>query len=310
LRNKRPSLVIRTLLKPEYVYHPAQLGQSVLRRFLKHSDFDELTLAGGLPIYVNCRHHVGRAVSYLGVYDLPVSEALWRLLDHGEHAVDVGANIGYMTGLMAIRVGRTGFVISFEPQPNAYAQLARNVDRWTRLLGTPITSENLALSDRAGTGVIGLADSSEENTGQASLCCKEPVLSYRVAVNRLDSVVSEQINLLKVDVEGYELVVLRGAEGLLRRHLIRDIIFEEHQSCPSRTTEFLESQGYRIFSLGVSLRGPILSEIGEQSRHRAWEPRSCLATNEPDRAQTRMRSSGWRVLNNRRLGLDLVPSKD
>ena len=48
-----------------------------------------------------------------GIYDLIVTEILWRLINKGEIAVDVGANIGYMTSLMAAKVASSGKVYSY-----------------------------------------------------------------------------------------------------------------------------------------------------------------------------------------------------
>lgn len=42
----------------------------------------------------------------MGVYDLPVSETIWRLLDPGDYAIDVGASLGHMTGIMAASQSR------------------------------------------------------------------------------------------------------------------------------------------------------------------------------------------------------------
>ncbi len=53
---------------------------------------------------------VGRSLWRLGVYDLVTCELCWRLLDPGETAVDVGANIGVVTGLLARRAGPAGEV--------------------------------------------------------------------------------------------------------------------------------------------------------------------------------------------------------
>ena len=57
---------------------------------------------------VRPRETVGHIMWHLGVLDLAASEVCWRLLDPGETAVDVGANIGVMTGLLARRAGPTG----------------------------------------------------------------------------------------------------------------------------------------------------------------------------------------------------------
>ena len=58
-----------------------------------------------------------RSCTSILAFDLISCEAIWRLLDEGELALDVGANIGYMTSLMAARLGKNGRVIAFEPHP-------------------------------------------------------------------------------------------------------------------------------------------------------------------------------------------------
>lgn len=289
--------VVERLLKPEYVYRPAQLFRRVVRSFQREVSFEELRLPWGMPIYVRTDHHVGQAILHLGLYDLTVSEALWRLIDAGEFAVDVGANIGYMTGIMASRVGAAGRVVAFEPQPGVYEKLVRNVDRWKATTGTRIETYPLALSDHEGHEILSTPDSSERNSGLASLSKNwERPTQYDVAVNRLDMILSETIEMLKIDVEGHESNVLSGAGELLQAQRIRDIIFEEHGSYPTPAISLLESFGYSIFNLGVRMCGLRISSVTGMSTHRVWEPRSCLATVDPRRALKRLRENGWYTL--------------
>jgi len=103
---------ISNIVKPEYIYRPKQLYLRVLRGFRQKPSFEDLHLPWGSSIYVKPGHHIGRAIWHLGLYDLTVSEALWRLVDAGELAVDIGANIGYMTGVMSVKVGSTGRVLA------------------------------------------------------------------------------------------------------------------------------------------------------------------------------------------------------
>ncbi len=89
------------------------------------------------------------------MYDLTVSEAIWRLLDPGAYAVDVGANIGHMTSVMAARVGVTGRVLAWRPHPDIYDELAANVGAWeAEGGGAQVTARQVAFSDRSGTATL------------------------------------------------------------------------------------------------------------------------------------------------------------
>src|SRR5579872_6967542 len=98
----------RLLNKPHYIYRP---GQAIIRlgRLLGGAKpagaWEEAVLPWGLPIRYHPAEQIGNSIWRLGLYDLCVSETLWRLLDAGETALDVGANFGHMTSVMAVRVG-------------------------------------------------------------------------------------------------------------------------------------------------------------------------------------------------------------
>ena len=155
------------------------------------------------------------------VYDPVVSETLYRLTEPGDFAVDVGANIGYMTGAMAARAGRSGHVVAFEPHPDVFRDLEFNVESWNEMAAATVQTRRLALSDHAGVGALS-TDSAETNFGLATL---EPSIqgqSERVEVARLDALGFERIDLLKIDAQGYEGNVLEGPkrcfEGRDTRH--------------------------------------------------------------------------------------------
>jgi hypothetical protein len=100
--------------KPEYIFQPFRIIKRL--RFRPIGRVSAL-LANGTPIVVNTNEDIGRLIATLGIYDLVVSEAITRLLDPGDVAVDAGANIGYMSAIMAEQVGPDGRVMSFEPNP-------------------------------------------------------------------------------------------------------------------------------------------------------------------------------------------------
>ena len=61
------------------------------------------------------------------MYETEVTESLWRLARVGDLAVDVGANIGYMTSILAVKAGARGKINSFEPHPTIFQRLRLNV---------------------------------------------------------------------------------------------------------------------------------------------------------------------------------------
>jgi len=241
----------------------------------------------------------------LGVYDLCLTECIWRLLEPRERAVDVGANIGYVTGLMADRVGSDSTVFAFEPHPEVYQELSYNVEKWQEL--NEIASFRLfplALGAERGTALLDVPDSFKYNRGMASLrkinrTAKDNTSTLPVLVERLDDIMvdDQPIGVLKIDVEGHEFEVLQGAKALIKKKLVRDILFEEHNSPPTRTTLWLEAQGYSIYYLDQLLLGvsPVPVQLNYRPRGRRDAP-NLLATREPKRALERLAPRGWHVL--------------
>ena len=116
------------LFKPEYFYQP----KVALRRIIpfakkETSEFVERELPWGMTISVRRLEEHEKMLSVLGVCDLIVTESLWRLTQPGELAVDVGANIGYMSSILAKRVGSSGSVYAFEAHPEIFKELKHNV---------------------------------------------------------------------------------------------------------------------------------------------------------------------------------------
>jgi FkbM family methyltransferase len=134
-----------------------------------------------------------------------------RLLAPGMRVADVGANIGYYMLLAASRVGSTGRVACFEPEPDNLVELERNV-RVNHLENVEVFPVAVGAED--GTASL--------NPGMNGTVAADGVIS--VPLRRLDSVL-DRIDFLKVDVEGYEGHVLAGARELLATH--RPTLFVE-----------------------------------------------------------------------------------
>ena len=295
-------------LKPEYWFQPGQVWRRLRRRGPMPTEADVMT-PWGLPMHVRPFETVGHALWHLGVLDLVACEVCWRLLDPGETAVDIGANIGVMTGLFATRCGPTGEVWSFEPHPTIHGELAAHVAAWQRA-GRPLAPVRLrkeALSDTTGEAKLFEPVVFEGNHGAASL---EEFSSesgrtnttggkhFTVPVAPFDGVFPKDrpVGLLKIDVEGHEPKVFAGAAEALRARRIRDIVFEEHHAAPSPTVKLLTYAGYTVFFLGRNFWGPQLTVPDDQTARPAWLPPNFLATLDPERALARCRDRGWQVL--------------
>ncbi len=106
-----------------------------------------------------------------------------------------------------------------------------------------------------------------------------------------------QVGVLKVDVEGHELAVFKGAQNLISQHRVRDIVFEDFGQYPTPVTQLLEDQGYTLFYLSKSFWGLCVGAIQNNPLTSASLPEgpSYLATTNPDRALNRLKRLGWGI---------------
>jgi FkbM family methyltransferase len=269
-------LRLASVLKPEYVFRPKQLFSR-----MRAPRGRDVRLPWGPVISCDPAEAIGRAIHKLGVYDLPVTEALWRLTDPGDLALDVGANIGYMTAVLS---ARAQCVIAFEPHPAVFKELQANASRGS----SHVRLHQSALTDRAGVVTLSEGEHFKNNRGVAKIV---EGAGLTVPARRLDSLVT-RADVMKIDVEGHEMSALKGAGELIGT--IRDIVFEEHGDLPSPVTLYLQSRGYYLFALTHTLFGPLLSK-GHPANH-SWRPRNYLATLEPERASQRFKPRGWQCL--------------
>ena len=109
--------------RPEYAFRPRQVLTRLQRACTPVPDTAVVTLPWGDVVRVCPRETIGAEIWYCGVFDLPVAEALWRLLDAGETALDIGANLGQMTSVLRGKAGPAGCVLAFEPHPKLFAAL-------------------------------------------------------------------------------------------------------------------------------------------------------------------------------------------
>lgn len=287
------------LIKPEYLLQPVRLWRRVLGRTRQRgADGNyELPLPWGVSLRVRQLDEICQTIDLLGVYDLVVTEAIWRLVSPGDTVLDVGANVGYMTLAMTARLAQGGRIFSFEPHPELFEELARNVDAAReRFRGVRVNARREALSDSAGIVGLRIPQGFGANRGLASIEAAGDGIA--VTARRLDDYTDEigpDVALMKIDVEGHEYASFRGAGSMLDRGTIRNVIMEEHRAYPNEVSRLLEGFGYTIFSLERSLLGPRLGDPAHPRRS-GWEAPSLLATRSAEQARAAFRNVGWRAL--------------
>jgi FkbM family methyltransferase len=294
------------LLKPCYVFAPRTLARRIGMSFARAGQsIETVRLPWGSVIEVNANEGIGRELIRQNVFDIAVTEAAWRLLKAGDIAVDVGANIGYITSLFAAKVGSQGRVESFEPHPRIFARLRKNVHNFK--CGTPPATIGLhecALGSRDGAARLFEPSAFRVNEGASTLVTGPDAIGiqdsagFEIRLARLDTVLADsEIALLKVDVEGFEAEVLAGAERLLARQRIRNIVYEAHDCERSPLHSLLSEYGYSVFGIGHDLFGlRITPGIAAPKVDRRWESPSYLATLSPSAVLPSLRARGWQVL--------------
>lgn len=129
---------------------------------------------------------------------------------YGDYVVDVGGNIGDVSLCFTNKVGQDGHVLTIEPHPRTYQYLLGNL-RLNHV--TNVSAINCALGQEPG--MIGLLDDKRDDMNRVV----NEISAIQVPLKTLDELVEPgyQIHFLKIDVEGFELPVLRGARSVLSR---------------------------------------------------------------------------------------------
>lgn len=146
---------------------------------------------------------------YCGLHEVSDMAFVLHALRENEHFLDVGANIGSYSVLAA--AGPRARVTAIEPIPETYSKLLDNI--YLNRLGSNITAHCLGLSAKKGV----LRFSSDLDTVNHVLAENETVKATEVQVVRLDDLLGEDCPVvIKIDVEGHELSVLKGGLAFLR----------------------------------------------------------------------------------------------
>jgi len=197
---------------------------------------------------------LGIALSKRGVHEDGMVKTLQSYLKPGGTFVDLGANEGYFTVIGARLCGEAGGVLAIEPQQRLLPVIEENL----RLNQSPsVTLLNVAVGAETGMAVMHLTAST--NTGGSGFDRRSrfALPTQEVTMQTLEHVLDEQgiqrVDLMKVDIEGFEYEALLGSPQVFEQHRIKAVALELHPTLlagrgkrAEDITEMLERCSYAL----------------------------------------------------------------
>jgi len=229
---------IRALCRSNYLGDHASLCR-VLGRYKMFVDTQDIGIASHLMMD--------------GFWEMWVTEAMLRSVRRGSVVIDVGANLGYFTLLLADLTGPEGRVLSFEPNPKLAALLDKSLqvngfagftDFHRIALGAGESELRLEVQDSSPGGGRVLLPGTVRSTNTTS--------EVNVPVRRLDTIEHAlAAEFIKIDVEGFEQQVWHGMTGILKQKKPLTIFMEFTIQRYDDAAGFLAEVLAYGFSLGI-----------------------------------------------------------
>ena len=193
-------------------------------------------------------------LSLHGYYEKLETEFVKREVKKGDVVIDIGANIGYYSLILAKIVGDKGKVFAFEPAPDNYSLLKKNIEINDY---KNVVLENLAISDKNGNIELYL---SQESMGwhriyPSKYCGENHIKVKTITLDDYfrDISFKDKISFVKMDVEGAELGILRGMASILKNNKKLTLLVEfvpqyirESGSNPQELLDILKKQMFEI----------------------------------------------------------------
>lgn len=209
---------------------------------------------GGYFVATPLNDYVGRAIYYSGDLDRKVTWACTKLVRPGDTVIDIGANLGLVTMILASLVGPLGSVLAFEPIPRMQdlikGALAKNAIQNVKLFGCALGAERGQMDLFVPVDHAGCATFSPERIAKGAE-------SISVPVERLSDLLRQEelspVRLIKIDVEGFESEVLKGAYEWMSKSPPDSVLFElngqESVLNDNLAVRLLDELDYQFFAL-------------------------------------------------------------
>ncbi len=180
-------------------------------------------------------------------------QRLYELIKPGITMFDVGANVGDVSLHAAKFVGASGKVYAFEPDYINFKRLSANIElnNFRQLIAI-----NKGLGDKPGKFTIGVVDEGNRGMNRITGVSTKETASNTIDVTTMDILFQEmkidKVDVIKIDVEGFEMNVLKGGTEVISKHHpvffieLDDNNLKDQGSSATQLVDFLESKGYKI----------------------------------------------------------------
>jgi FkbM family methyltransferase len=233
---------------------------SAARRLLGRTDIVEGSF-DGLNYRLDLSQGIDFAIYLLGRFEPSTANAISRVVKPGQVALDIGANIGAHTLRIARQVGETGRVFAFEPTDFAFRKLLTNLALNPSLQGR-VTAIQCFLGASASADAPPEIYSSWPLTKAVELHkvhLGASMTTGKATTMRLDDIIAEhnvtRVDVVKMDVDGFECEVLDGAKNMMERDSptyimeLSPYVLQERGSSFDALLERFLSLNYQFFTL-------------------------------------------------------------
>lgn len=197
----------------------------------------------GLMLFPAADIYIGRSLDLYGEYSESEASLLCRVVEPGQTALDIGANIGTLTLPLARRLGARGRLIAVEPHP-ALSQLLRTNLAINQLDHAEIVAAAMGAAPGRMTAPA-LDFGQKGNFGQVELRPFDG--GGQIETRTVDGLDLPSCQLIKIDVEGMELDVLNGAAATIARHRPLLYVENDRRARSPALIDALLSLDYRLF---------------------------------------------------------------
>ena len=253
------ALAREIMRSPEFALRHPSFGRS-WGNLPFESQFVITELVDGTKFWVNMLDgYVSRAI-HSGDYEPNESSFIKSFLKPGMSALDIGANLGWFTVMMSKLLGPKGAVVAFEPRADLFKYLAKTILE-NKLKNVKLF--NCALGSEQ-TNALLRWDPSGVNPGGTQLSPKgvslDGMASSTVEMKRLDDIVTDAVDFIKIDVEGAEKIVFEGASKLLAKS--RPTILAELSPDSLSQVSKVSFSDYMLFLKSIGYSAHLLKNDG------------------------------------------------
>jgi FkbM family methyltransferase len=182
----------------------------------------------GRLLRVGLRDWADDEIYFLGSYEPYCTAVIQQFVKDGSICFDVGANIGWYTTLFQSSCGMDGEVHAFEPVPTVFADLCANIE--LNANASRVRVNNFALGDVTAEADIHLFPGQPSGHASLSPAGRGAGTPLRIKVSTADEYISQlgipRVDVVKVDIEGAEMLFLQGARRLFAQAVAPVILME------------------------------------------------------------------------------------